>query len=88
MFLEARVAIHTLGLAAGTLIAGLFGMNLINYAEEAPWGFPVVTAACILSSALLSLFGARRLRRITTLRDIQQGYMLKLKHKTTRRKGV
>lgn len=86
MFLEARVAIHTLGLAAGTLIAGLFGMNLINYAEEAPWGFPVVTAACVMSSALLSLYGARRLRKITTLREIQQGYLRSPRHVHARRK--
>ena len=86
MFLEARVAIHTLGIAAGTLIAGLFGMNLINGAEDAPWGFPVVTAACVVSSALLSLFGARRLRKITTLREIQQGYLRPSTHLRTRRK--
>lgn len=73
MFLEARIAIHTLGLAAGTLVAGLFGMNLINYAEEAPYGFPIVTGACVILSALFSVYGARRLRRIQTLREIQ-GY--------------
>ncbi|EXJ92977.1 hypothetical protein A1O3_01533 [Capronia epimyces CBS 606.96] len=73
MFLEARVAIHTLGLAAGTLVAGLFGMNLINYAEEAPWGFPAVTAACVVLSSLFSAYGARKLRRIQSLHEIQ-GY--------------
>ncbi|KAL2437197.1 Mitochondrial inner membrane magnesium transporter mrs2, partial [Exophiala dermatitidis] len=73
MFLEARIAIHTLGLAAGTLVAGLFGMNLINYAEENPLGFPVVTTVCCVLSALFSIYGARKLRRIQTLREIQ-GY--------------
>ncbi|EHY59975.1 magnesium ion transporter [Exophiala dermatitidis] len=73
MFLEARIAIHTLGLAAGTLVAGLFGMNLINYAEENPLGFPVVTTICCVLSALFSIYGARKLRRIQTLKEIQ-GY--------------
>ncbi|EXJ91195.1 hypothetical protein A1O1_04304 [Capronia coronata CBS 617.96] len=73
MFLEARIAIHTLGLAAGTLVAGLFGMNLVNHAEDSTWGFPAVTSACIILSALFSIYGARKLRRIQTLREIQ-GY--------------
>ncbi|RVX69591.1 hypothetical protein B0A52_06655 [Exophiala mesophila] len=71
MFLEARIAIHTLGLAAGTLVAGLFGMNLVNYMEDAAWGFPAITASCITLSIIFSLYGARRLRRIQSLRDVQ-----------------
>lgn len=71
MFLEARIAIHTLGLAAGTLVAGLFGMNLVNYMEDTSWGFPVITASCVTLSILFSLYGARRLRRIQSLRDVQ-----------------
>ncbi|KIX06961.1 uncharacterized protein Z518_04937 [Rhinocladiella mackenziei CBS 650.93] len=70
MFLEARLAIHTLGLAAGTLVAGLFGTNLVNYVEEAPWGFAVVTGASVILSTLFSLYGTRRLRKIQTLREI------------------
>lgn len=73
MFLEARIAIHTLGLAAGTLVAGLFGMNLVNYMEEAPWGFPAVTAGCVVLSTIFSLYGARRLRRIQSLRSLESG---------------
>ncbi|KAK5051509.1 hypothetical protein LTR84_003161 [Exophiala bonariae] len=72
MFLEARIAIHTLGLAAGTLVAGLFGMNLVNYLEEAPWGFPVITAGCVVLSTLFSIYGARRLRRIQSLRGFRE----------------
>lgn len=72
MFLEARIAIHTLGLAAGTMIAGLFGMNLVNYLEEAPYGFVGVTGFCVVLSSLFSLYGMRSLRRIRTLQGIQQ----------------
>ncbi|KIY02601.1 uncharacterized protein Z520_01066 [Fonsecaea multimorphosa CBS 102226] len=72
MFLEARVAIHTLGLAAGTMAAGLFGMNLLNYLEEAPYGFFYITGACTVLSALFSMYGMRSLRRIQTLKGIQR----------------
>lgn len=70
MFLEARIAIHTLGLAAGTLVAGLFGMNLVNYFEESPYGFAVVTGACVVLSSIFSAYGMRSIRRISTLKEI------------------
>ncbi|KIW42551.1 uncharacterized protein PV06_06091 [Exophiala oligosperma] len=71
MFLEAKVAIHTLGVGAGTLVAGLFGMNLINYLEEAPYGFPVMTVACVVISSLFSVKGMRSIWRIQRLKGIQ-----------------
>ncbi|OQU95134.1 hypothetical protein CLAIMM_01382 [Cladophialophora immunda] len=72
MFLEARIAIHTLGLAAGTMAAGLFGMNLLNYLEDAPYGFFWVAGACVVLSAIFSMQGMRSLRRIQTLKGIQR----------------
>ncbi|MCY1723127.1 magnesium transporter CorA family protein [Prolixibacteraceae bacterium Z1-6] len=36
-----------------TLIASMYGMNVINYWEEAPWAFPVI----IVSSLFLSIIG-------------------------------
>ncbi|KAK5195043.1 magnesium ion transporter [Exophiala xenobiotica] len=60
MFLNAKIGIHTLGLAGGTLIAGLFGMNLVNYLEEAPYGFFVIT-----------VYGMRNIYRIQSLKDIK-----------------
>lgn len=71
MFLEARIAIHTLGLAAGTLVAGLFGMNLVNYFEESAYGFVVVTGICVVLSSLFSVYGMRSIRRIQTLKEVQ-----------------
>jgi len=73
MFLEARIAIHTLGLAAGTLVAGLFGMNLVNYLEDASWGFAAITTSCVVLSTVFSLYGARRLRRIQSLKSLEGG---------------
>ncbi|ETI29552.1 hypothetical protein G647_02005 [Cladophialophora carrionii CBS 160.54] len=72
MFLEARIAIHTLGLAAGTMVAGLFGMNLVNYLEEAPYGFFYITGVCIVLSSLFSMYGMRSYWRIQSLKGIQR----------------
>ncbi|KIW69718.1 hypothetical protein PV04_05578 [Phialophora macrospora] len=72
MFLEARIAIHTLGLAAGTLVAGLFGMNLVNYLEEAPYGFLCITGVCVVLSSLFSMYGLRSYWRIQSLKGIQR----------------
>lgn len=44
-----------------TLIASLYGMNLINGLENNPWGFPVILTGAILLS--LILIGAFRKRR-------------------------
>jgi magnesium transporter len=71
MFLEARIAIHTLGLAAGTLVAGLFGMNLVNFIEDSPYGFIAITGVCVALSALFSMYGMKSIRRIQTLKEIQ-----------------
>ena len=72
MFLEARIAIHTLGLAAGTMIAGLFGMNLVNYLEESSYGFFWVTGFCVVLSSMFSMYGMRSLWRIQSLKGIQK----------------
>ena len=71
MFLEARIAIHTLSIASGTLIAGLFGMNLVNYFEEAQYGFVAATGFSVILSSLFSMYGMRSIRRMQTLKEIQ-----------------
>ena len=44
-----------------TLIASLYGMNLINGLENNPWGFPVIlTGAILLSMILIGAFKKRR----------------------------
>lgn len=80
MFLEAKVAIHTLGIAAGTLIAGLFGMNLINYWEDASYGFPLMAGVCIVISSMFSMNGMRSIWRIQKLKGIQ-GQMIPSRHR-------
>ncbi|KAJ9604111.1 magnesium ion transporter [Cladophialophora chaetospira] len=72
MFLEARIAIHTLGLASGTMVAGLFGMNLVNYLEESPYGFFLITGFCVVLSGIFSMYGMRSLWRIQSLKGIRR----------------
>lgn len=63
MVFEVRLAIIMIGLAAGTFIAGLFGMNLINYMEDSSWGFVTMTGVSIViigaSTAILARFFMR-----------------------------
>ena len=64
MVLEARIEIVMLGLAAATLVAGLYGMNVVNGFEESVWAFGVLTALCLVGTAAISRYGLRRLRSI------------------------
>ena len=64
MVLEAKIEIIMVGLATATLVAGLYGMNVINYLEETSWGFGFLAAVSALSTAVIWRYGLRRLRRI------------------------
>lgn len=68
MLLDIRLNIGMLGLSSGTLIAGLYGMNLVNGIEEASWGFPALTGCCIGISSLFMLYGGLRLRKLNSIR--------------------
>ncbi|KAI8666864.1 Magnesium transporter [Fusarium keratoplasticum] len=64
MLLGLKLNVGGLGLAVGTFFAGLWGMNLVNYFEEAPWGFAVVTGASVAGSLLIALYGLFKIRKI------------------------
>lgn len=68
MVLEARLEILMLAFAGATLIAGWYGMNLVNYFEESAYGFAAVTAASAVAVVASSWYGMRRLRRIRKVR--------------------
>lgn len=68
MVLEAKIEIIMLGLASATLVAGLYGMNVINYSEESPWAFGVLVTASLVGTLLISRGGLRRLKRIQKMR--------------------
>ncbi|UPL02817.1 hypothetical protein LCI18_013751 [Fusarium solani-melongenae] len=69
MLLDLKLNVGGLGLAVGTFFAGLWGMNLVNYFEEAPWGFAAVSGASVAGSLLIAVYGLFKIRRI------QQGGM-------------
>ncbi|KAI4859694.1 cora-domain-containing protein [Hypoxylon rubiginosum] len=64
MLLELKFSVGTLGLAMGTFIAGLYGMNLENFIEETNWGFCAVTSASIIFSLLVCKYGLAKLRKV------------------------
>lgn len=68
MLLEIKFSIGTLGLAGGTLIAGLYGMNLENFIEDSNVAFGAVTSICFFSSGLICVYGMRKLRKMQKVR--------------------
>lgn len=68
MLLELKFSVGTLGLAMGTFIAGLYGMNLENFIEETNWGFGGVTGASIFFSLIVCWYGLVKLRRIQRIK--------------------
>ncbi|EMC97415.1 hypothetical protein BAUCODRAFT_54873, partial [Baudoinia panamericana UAMH 10762] len=68
MLLDIRINLAMLALAAATLGAGLYGMNLQNGLEEWDWGFPVITSFCVGSSVLIYAVGRRRIQKLNLLR--------------------
>jgi magnesium transporter len=64
MLLDLKFSVGTLGLATGTFIAGLYGMNLKNYLEEAAVGFGGVTAFSVVLSIVVCGYGLVKLRKV------------------------
>jgi magnesium transporter len=67
MLLDLKFSIGTLGIGAGTFIAGLYGMNLTNFIEESDLAFVGVSAWAILFSAIICGYGLHKLRRTQRL---------------------
>lgn len=64
MLLDLKFSIGTLGLAMGTFLAGLYGMNLENFIEETKWGFAGVTSFSVVFSLLVCWYGLVKLRKV------------------------
>ncbi|KAF8250542.1 cora-domain-containing protein [Wilcoxina mikolae CBS 423.85] len=67
MLLDLKFSIGTLGIGAGTFIAGLYGMNLKNFFEESDFAFGGVTGIAFVFSALICAYGLHKLRRTQRL---------------------
>lgn len=81
MLLDLKFSVGTLGLAMGTFLAGLYGMNLNNFIEETGWGFGAVTAVSTVFSLIVCWYGLvklRKVQRVKMQRDdrvgLQRGY--------------
>lgn len=73
MLFEIKVSVATLGLAGGTLIAGLYGMNLENFIEDSNVAFGAVTLTCFVLSAWICKYGLNRLRKVQKVRMWGEG---------------
>ncbi|KIM34061.1 hypothetical protein M408DRAFT_325585, partial [Serendipita vermifera MAFF 305830] len=62
--LDLKVSIMTMGLGAGALFAGLFGMNLANGMEDSMIAFGTASLAAIGLAVFLAWNGVRRLDKI------------------------
>ncbi|KAL4807213.1 hypothetical protein BDV18DRAFT_159431 [Aspergillus unguis] len=68
MVLEARIEILMLALAGATLVAGWYGMNVVNTSEESSTAFGVIIVGSLLGVGLITWGGLRRLKRISKIR--------------------
>ena len=67
MVLEAKIEILMVGMAGATLVAGLYGMNVVNYLEESTYAFAALGGVCVLGILAGWRVG------VTQLRMIQKG---------------
>ncbi|KAI5846086.1 hypothetical protein BZA05DRAFT_406922 [Tricharina praecox] len=67
MLLDLKFSIGTLGIGAGTFVAGLYGMNLKNFLEESDFAFAGVSGWAIVFSAIICVYGLHKLRRTQRL---------------------
>lgn len=74
MLLDLKFSVGTLGLAMGTFLAGLYGMNLENFIEETNWGFGTVTSMSVFFSLLVCGYGMTRLRRVQRVKMMGSGF--------------
>lgn len=72
MLLDLKFSVGTLGLAMGTFLAGLYGMNLENFIEETNWGFGGVTGFSMLFSLLVCWYGLAKLRKVQRIKMMSE----------------
>lgn len=70
MLLDLKFSVGTLGLAMGTFLAGLYGMNLENFIEDTNWGFGAVTVTSTIFSLIVCWYGLVKLRRVQRIKMI------------------
>ncbi|KAA8912134.1 hypothetical protein TRICI_003599 [Trichomonascus ciferrii] len=68
MVLEAKIEIMMLALSWSTLVAGWYGMNVINYFEEHALAFSAIVSLSFTAIILATWYGMRKLKNIHKLR--------------------
>ncbi|KAL4977907.1 hypothetical protein BDW66DRAFT_131303 [Aspergillus desertorum] len=68
MVLEARIEILMLALAGGTLVAGWYGMNVVNGSEASRTAFGAIVVGSLLGVGIVTWGGLRRLKKISKIR--------------------
>ncbi|KAK5663203.1 hypothetical protein OQA88_6621 [Cercophora sp. LCS_1] len=68
MLLDLKFTVGTLGLAMGTFIAGLYGMNLEVFIDETTWGFGLITGISVILSLAVCKYGMVKLRKVQRVR--------------------
>ncbi|KAJ5915490.1 Magnesium transporter MRS2/LPE10 [Penicillium verhagenii] len=68
MIFEAHLEIWMLGFAVSTFVAGLIGMNVINFMEEIPYAFAWLASGCAIATLLISRVGMWQLRKFRKMR--------------------
>ncbi|KAG0034584.1 magnesium ion transporter [Podila clonocystis] len=64
LLFELRIAMGTLGMSSGAIIASLYGMNLHNYLETNPHAFAIVGSTALGISMMVFAFCSRKLRML------------------------
>ncbi|KAI1317063.1 magnesium ion transporter [Mortierella claussenii] len=64
LLFELRIAMGTLGMSSGAIIASLYGMNLHNYLETNPHAFAIVGSTALGISMMVFAFCSRKLKQL------------------------
>lgn len=57
-----------LGFAVPTFVAGLFGMNVVNFFEESTSAFIILVGACVIGTVTIAKYGLWKLNKFRKLR--------------------
>ncbi|KOS42198.1 hypothetical protein ACN38_g6942 [Penicillium nordicum] len=65
---EAQLEVCMLGFAVSTFVAGLFGMNVVNFFEDSTWAFVSLVGACVIGTVTIAKYGLWKLNTFRKLR--------------------
>lgn len=64
----AQLEICMLGFAVSTFVAGLFGMNVVNFFEESTSAFVILVGVCVIGTVTIAKYGLWKLNKFRKLR--------------------